>query len=159
MATNSALIDRTGSTNMRSLLVAGLLLFLGGSRGQGVTTLAGSAGSSGSADGAGATARFHRPFSVTAHPDGALLFVADDQNHLIRQIVIATGVVTKLAGSAGSAGSTDGTGPHSETETTSDGAMRMPSGCPAPRVFRQRAAPWERVQAETRRVRRAGILE
>lgn len=33
----------------------------------------------------------------------------------------------------------------------------MPSGCPAPRVFRHRAAPWERVQAETRRVRRAGI--
>jgi len=41
--------------------------------------------------------------------DGTLLFVGDSGNHRIRQVVIATGVVTTLAGS-GTATFADGTG-------------------------------------------------
>ncbi|MES2536346.1 MAG: NHL repeat-containing protein [Pseudomonadota bacterium] len=74
-----------------------------------VTTLAGTAGSAGSTNGTGAAARFNFPVGLI--PDGAgNLFVADTNNHTIRQIVIATGVVTTLAGTAGSGGSTNGTG-------------------------------------------------
>jgi hypothetical protein len=40
---------------------------------------------------------------------GTNLYVADTDNHGIRQIVISTGVVTTLAGT-GSSGSTNGTG-------------------------------------------------
>jgi sugar lactone lactonase YvrE len=42
--------------------------------------------------------------------DGTNLFVADSGNHTIRKVVIATGAVTTLAGTAGTSGSTDGTG-------------------------------------------------
>ncbi|MDO8444677.1 MAG: Ig-like domain-containing protein [Deltaproteobacteria bacterium] len=73
-----------------------------------VTTIAGSAGSSGSTDGTGTSARFYTPAGITT--DGTNLFVADIANHTIRKIVISTGVVTTIAGSAGSSGSTDGTG-------------------------------------------------
>ena len=73
-----------------------------------VTTMAGTAGSSGSADGTGSAARFFSPQGITH--DGTNLFVADYNNHTIRKIVIATGVVTTLAGSPGSSGSADGTG-------------------------------------------------
>ena len=73
-----------------------------------VTTLAGSAGMSGSADGTGAAARFYGPTYITT--DGMNLYVAEFDNHTIRKIVIATGVVTTLAGSAGMSGSADGTG-------------------------------------------------
>jgi hypothetical protein len=73
-----------------------------------VTTFAGGAGVSGSTDGTGTAARFNYPYSLTI--DGsANLYVADTYNHTIRKITSA-GVVTTLAGSAGSYGSTDGTG-------------------------------------------------
>jgi sugar lactone lactonase YvrE len=73
-----------------------------------VTTIAGSAGLSGSTDGTGSAARFNLPSSLTT--DGTSLYVADTYNHTIRQIVIATGVVTTIAGSTGVKGSSDGTG-------------------------------------------------
>lgn len=73
-----------------------------------VTTLAGTAGSSGSVDGTGAAARFDRPTAITI--DGANLYVTDTNNETIRKVVIATGVVTTLAGTAGTSGTTDGTG-------------------------------------------------
>ena len=74
-----------------------------------VTTLAGSAGVSGSTDDVGAAARFYHPYDLTVSADGLNLFVAD-RNHLIRQIVISTGTVTTLASSAGVSGSTDDVG-------------------------------------------------
>ena len=73
-----------------------------------VTTLAGTAGSAGSTDGTGAAARFNSPRGLAVDGAGNVL-VADTANHTIRKISPA-GVVTTLAGSAGSAGSTDGTG-------------------------------------------------
>jgi len=73
-----------------------------------VSTLAGKAGLSGSTDGTGSNARFDGPYSVTVAPDGAL-FVADENNHLIRRVTQA-GVVTTVAGRAGSPGNVDGTG-------------------------------------------------
>lgn len=74
-----------------------------------VTTLAGTVGgAAGSADGIGAAASFNSPRGLTT--DGVNLYVSDSNNHTIRQIVIATGEVTTLAGSAGVAGSSDGIG-------------------------------------------------
>ena len=74
-----------------------------------VTTLAGTAGLSGSADNTGTLARLNDPRGITT--DGTNLFVADSGNHTIRKVVIATGEVTTLAGTAGSLGSSDGVGP------------------------------------------------
>ena len=42
--------------------------------------------------------------------DGTNLYVTDSWNETIRKVVISTGIVTTLAGSAGLSGSTDGTG-------------------------------------------------
>ena len=69
-----------------------------------VTTLAGTVGSSGSANGVGTLASFNFPKGITT--DGTNLYVADSDNNLIRQIVISTKAVTTLAGD-GSQGSTD----------------------------------------------------
>jgi sugar lactone lactonase YvrE len=71
-----------------------------------VTTLAGVAGSPGSADGAGSAARFNGPQGVAVDAAGNV-YVADTANHLIRRVTTA-GEVTTLAGVAGSAGSADG---------------------------------------------------
>jgi len=71
-----------------------------------VTTLAGT-GSSGSANGTGTSASFNNPYGITT--DGTNLYVGDTFNHLIRKIVISTGVVTTLAGT-GSSGTANGTG-------------------------------------------------
>ena len=73
-----------------------------------VTTLAGTAGSTGNVDGTGAAARFAGPSSL-AIDSADNLYVADSLNHVIRKITPA-GVVTTLAGTAGSLGATDGTG-------------------------------------------------
>ena len=78
--------------------------------GNDVTTLAGKAGESGSADGYAAEARFNQPMGVAAVPgrEGDI-YVADTGNNTIRKIS-ALGTVTPVAGKAGSAGYFDGRG-------------------------------------------------
>ncbi len=73
-----------------------------------VTTYSGMSKTSGTADGIGISARFNSPYDITT--DGKNLYVADTNNHAIRKIMIATGEVTTLAGTAGSSGSSDGIG-------------------------------------------------
>jgi hypothetical protein len=73
-----------------------------------VTTLAGSAGQSGSADGTGGAARFYDPNGV-AVDSGGNIYVADSDNSTIRRVTPAK-VVTTLAGMVLQFGSADGTG-------------------------------------------------
>jgi hypothetical protein len=86
-----------GNSTIRKITPAGV-----------VTTLAGLAGNSGSADGTGSDARFYEPGGVAVDLSGNL-YVADQRNSTIRKVTPA-GVVTTLAGLAGSNGSADGTG-------------------------------------------------
>ena len=74
-----------------------------------VTTLAGLAGFSGGADGTGSAARFNSPSDIAVDSAGNV-YVADTENSTIRQVVPSTGVVTTLAGLAGTSGSADGLG-------------------------------------------------
>jgi hypothetical protein len=74
-----------------------------------VTTLAGSPGLTGTADGTAGAARFNFPQGLVF--DGsANLFATDSGTHIVRQITIAGGVVTTVAGGAGVSGTTNGTG-------------------------------------------------
>lgn len=73
-----------------------------------VTTLAGLAGSAGTADGTGVAARFNNPYGIAVDP-AAALHVADASNHALRSVTPAAAVSTP-AGLAGSAGADNGTG-------------------------------------------------
>jgi PKD repeat protein/sugar lactone lactonase YvrE len=73
-----------------------------------VTTLAGTAGVTGSADGSGAAAQFNGPSSIAVDGNG-IVYVADEVNSTIRKIT-PSGDVSTLAGMAGSPGSSDGNG-------------------------------------------------
>lgn len=80
-----------------------------------VSTLAGAPpipngpASSGSSDGVGSAARFYSPYGVALDGTGNA-YVADQANHTIRKVVIASGTVTTIAGSPGQSGATDGIG-------------------------------------------------
>jgi hypothetical protein len=91
-------VTDTGNHTIRKIVIAN----------QEVTTLAGTAGLTGSTDATGADARFYESKGITT--DGTNLYVADTRNHTIRKIVIANQEVTTLAGTAGLTGSTDAYG-------------------------------------------------
>jgi len=73
-----------------------------------VTTLAGAAGETGSADGAGGSARFNYPCGISLDTAGNL-YVADFGNSTIRRVTPDGSVIT-FAGAAGQAGNIDGQG-------------------------------------------------
>ena len=82
-----------------------------------VTTIAGAGRIPGSADGIGAAARFAGPNNAALSADGTRLFVGDRNDGniaalgmAIRQIDLATGAVTTIAGSLSALGTTDGPG-------------------------------------------------
>jgi sugar lactone lactonase YvrE len=76
-----------------------------------VRTIAGLAGSQGSDDGVGSSARFYYPFGIAAAETGDI-YVGDRVGHTIRKMTRAgtDWVVTTLAGLARAAGSVDGAG-------------------------------------------------
>ena len=90
-------VSDRGNNTVRKITSAGV-----------VTTLVGLPGSAGNEDGMGTAARFNEPSGVAVDSAGSL-YIADAGNCTIRKVT-ATGVVTTLAGVAGSAGSEDGTG-------------------------------------------------
>lgn len=71
-----------------------------------VTTLAGTFGLPGAKDGVGTQATFSLPSGLTF--SGGILYLSDTENHLLRQIDVATGMVTTLAGVVGKKGMSDG---------------------------------------------------
>ncbi len=74
-----------------------------------VSTVAGSPGKAGTANGTGNLARFNLPQAVCFDPDTGALYVADTASNTIRKVT-TSGVVTTLAGVAGAAGEVNGTG-------------------------------------------------
>ena len=91
-------VTDTNNSTIRKITTAGV-----------VTTIAGTAGSTGSADGTGTAAQFLLPYGLV-YDGSANIYIADSYNHTIRQMVKATGVVTTIAGQAGVQGTTDGNG-------------------------------------------------
>src|SRR5512143_4271672 len=92
----SLFVADTGNSTIRKIDIASGL----------VSTLTGSAGLPGSANGTGPAALFHTPSGITT--DGTSLYGADSGNNTIRKIDIASGLVSTLTGSAGLPGSADG---------------------------------------------------
>jgi hypothetical protein len=91
-------VTDTYNETIRQIVIAGAA----------VTTLAGTALQPGSANGIGAAARFYFPHGIAVV--GANLYISDYGNFTIRQLVIATGAVTTVAGQVGTPGTTDATG-------------------------------------------------
>ena len=83
-----------------------------------VTTIAGSPGVSGSADGTGSAASFNGPAGVGVDSSGNV-YVADSTNNTIR-MVNPSGFVTTIAGQAGVSGSIDGLATNSRLSTPGD---------------------------------------
>lgn len=71
-----------------------------------VSTLAGSAGVTGTTD--GSSALFNFPGGIVFDPKSGNLYVADYDNSTIRSVNPSTGAVTTVAGTAGTTGSTNG---------------------------------------------------
>ena len=90
-----------------------------------MTTLAGS-GSAGSADGAAASASFHEPGGLALTSDGALLYVAGNQDGKIRKVSTSSGAVSSLASISRSYG----------VALTSDGAYLYASSLTDHKIYR-----------------------
>ncbi len=99
-SSNNLYASDTGNNTIRKITPAGV-----------VTTIAGTAGSSGSTDAAGSSARFNSPWDIDIDGSGNL-YIADRGNNLIRKLTLsgATYTASTIAGTAGLSGSTDGTG-------------------------------------------------
>ena len=101
-----------------------------------VTTLAGQAGSKGSVDGPGNIASFNTPWGIAATGAGDC-YVSDQVPNTIRKVT-AAGVVTTIAGRAGSAGSEDGTAAGARFSDPL-GVVRSAGSCPgAPTTWERR---------------------
>ena len=74
-----------------------------------VTTLAGTAGQRGSADGPAAGALFGEPEGIALDSTG-VLYIADTDNNLIRALDLNGGTVSTVAGNPNKSGFTDGIG-------------------------------------------------
>ncbi|MGA6992513.1 MAG: hypothetical protein WBX50_01310 [Candidatus Deferrimicrobiaceae bacterium] len=101
MATDglSLFVCDTGNHTVRNVTQSGV-----------VTTPAGSPGTAGFADGTGAAALFSSPSGIGTLAGGSsVFFVADTENHVIRQVT-ASGVVSTVAGNPPRFGGTDGAG-------------------------------------------------
>ena len=96
-AAGNLYVSETGNNTIRKITPTGS-----------VSTLAGTAGVAGSSDGTGGAASFKLPSAVAVDTAGNV-YVADTNNSTVRKIT-ATGVVTTLAGTAGTTGSVDGAG-------------------------------------------------
>jgi hypothetical protein len=96
-ATGNVFVADSGNSTIRKITPAGE-----------VSTFAGTAGQTGSADGTGAAARFNGATGVAVGPSGNI-YVADTANHTVR-VITPAGVVTTLAGSPSQPGCADGVG-------------------------------------------------
>ena len=106
----NAYVADTGNHTVRRIAPEGM-----------VTTWAGAAGQSGSADGAATSARFSSPRELAIDAAGSL-YVADAGNHTIRRIG-PSGAVTTIAGAAGQAGTVDGSAATARFQSPMDVAV------------------------------------
>jgi DNA-binding beta-propeller fold protein YncE len=95
--TGNLYIADSGNCVVRKLSTAGV-----------VTTIAGNAGACSFADGTGTAAHFQYPNGIAYDPANGNLYVTDSFNCVVRQVT-TTGVVTTVAGKAGTCSFADGT--------------------------------------------------
>lgn len=111
----------TGNNTIRKITPAG-----------DVTTLAGSPGVTGTADGIGSAARFNFPIGITLDRRGNI-YVPDNRNHTVRKVTPA-GLVTTIGGTPGVTGTQDGAGSAAgfsgpqDIAVSSDGTLYVSDG-------------------------------